>query len=462
MTSAVFVWPLACVALLVAYLALAPLIDRWRRPKVAVRRPEQAGLTSLPDSYPRQVKAEMPAAWAAAGLRSTEARPLPTVHAGGRPVGDGIEFGLSYPGWTADELRKVEERVAGALARRVTVGLVRIRPLPGSPGRGSITVARTHPLAAAAAYPVAPGRRPPGGRGLQVAIGRTEFLRPYLIDLTKTALWVGQNGSGKTVGVTDMLLGAATFPNVEITVYDGSVKGGTGYGDFGPRIRHGLVLKSKRGIVEDIGRIEASLRKRAEILDGRPYHPTPELPLRLVVIEEFPALDLEDDDLERVIHLAQQGRELGLAIHAVAQNPIGAIVDTVLRAELRQRVVFRVDGWRVADMGLGEGTRGGNGEDGYQPIPEQWPGVFDAVVAEESGVVRCRAFMPMSTLVEARAWANERGELDVIDWADPRPVALARIRAFVALHVTRCPKRPEAIDLVAKPRVTGARQQPIS
>lgn len=252
-----------------------------------------------------------------------------------------------------------------------------------------------------------------------------------------------------TWGVVDMMLAAATFPNVEMTVYDASIKGGSGYAPFGPRLRHGGVLKGRRQIFADIAKVEQSLARRAKLLDGQPYTPTAKLPLRLVIIEEFPGLIAEDDDLETIIRLAQQGREFGLSLQLVAQNAHGTIVDTVLRAELRQRLAFRMAGWREADMALGEGVRGGDGEDGWTPIPDAWPGVLDSVVAEETGVVRSRCFAPISTLADAQRMFGS-----AIDWSDEKAVPNARMRCFVQQHVAALAypngaalRAPQAIDL---------------
>lgn len=446
-TAGVFIWPgLALAAYALWVVVVAPLIDRYRREVTPARqRP-----ALVDPSYNRKVRTALPDAWRAAGLKPTPARALPSTNGAARALGDGIEIPLTFGGYNASDLVKLEERVAGALQRDVAVGLVRIRPTPGQPGRGTLVVARTHPLAAPVVWPAAYGRRAPGGKEWHVCIGRTEFLRPATVDLSMTSAWFGQNGSGKTVGVVCMMLAAATMPNVELTIYDGSLKGGSGYVDFGARLLHGRPLRSKAEIVADMRQTFASLTRRAELLNGKPWQATRALPLRVKIIEEFPALELEDDDLELLIKLVRQGREFGLAAHLVSQNPAGYVVDTGLRAELRQRMVYRVDGWRMADMGLGEGTRGSDGEDGYVPIPVQWPGVFDSVVKEETGVIRSRTFMPTSTMAEAEAWATATGlDAQAPRWRDdPKAVALARMRAFIRAHVEACPSAPVAGDIV--------------
>ena len=420
----------------------AEIVKRRARAKAPAREraPELLG-------YGRRVNAELPAAWEAAGIRTTAQRQAPTIAGNGRPLGDGLVFPMRYAGWTAGELTKAEERLASALARRVQVGLVRIRPLPGQPGHAQLIVSRTHPLGTQLAWPGPPGSTPTGGRGLEAVIGQTEYLRPLIVDPAKTALWAGQNGSGKTWGLADMLLCLAPRPNVELTVYDASVKGGSGYSGFAARLRHGRVLTDRDEIFGDLEQIEVSLGRRAEILDGRPWSPTPALPLRLVLIEEFPGLAPEDEDLDLIVRLAQQGREFGFALHLASQNAHGSIVDTVLRAELRQRLVFRMNGWREVDMALGEGTRGGDGEDGYVPIPTEWPGVLDSVVTGETGVVRSRCWAPISSLADARAMFGGS-----IDWTDPRAVPNARMRCFVAQAMAALAevKVPKAIDLRPK------------
>lgn len=448
MTAAVFVWPLVACLGVVAWLIVPTALERRRARTFAPRAHRGTVVAPPPPSYAKAVIDALPQAWASSGLRETPSKPFPKVTGAARPLGDGISLPIRTV-YAMRELVKLEERVAAGLAGRVPVGLVRVRSTPGEPGRAELIVSRTHPLASQLPYPVMPGQRPWGGRGLQVTVGQTEFLKPLTVDLQKTALWAGQNGSGKTWGVIDMMLAASTFPNVEMTVYDASIKGGSGYSPFGPRLRHGGVLKGRRAIFADIALVEQSLAARAKLLDGAPYAPTRKLPLRLIIIEEFPGLIAEDEDLETIIRLAQQGREFGLSLQLVAQSAHGTIIDTVLRAELRQRFVFRMAGWREADMALGEGVRGGDGEDGWQPIPDAWPGVLDSVVPEETGIVRSRCFAPIASLADAQRMFGSS-----VDWADPKAVPNARMRSFVQQHVDALTfpngaplSAPRAVDL---------------
>lgn len=451
MTPHVFLGPLVAVLVLIVWLVAGVVQDARRRPA----RARGAGVATIggpPATYGRAVAAALPGAWRSAGLRE-QSRPLPAVHGEGRPMGDGVAFPMTAP-YAMGELVRLEERVAAALARSVPVGLVRVRPTPGRPGYATLVVSRTHPLATQLPYPVQPGHRPPGGRGLEAVIGQTEFLTPLIVDPRKTSLWVGQNGSGKTWGVMAMLIAMSTFPVVEMTVYDASVKAGSGYAQLGPRLRHGKVLTGTKRINADLRAVMRSLERRAELLDGRPYAPTRDMPLRMIVFEEFPHwADDDDSDLDLVIALAREGREFGLSLQLVAQNAIGTSVDTTLRAELRQRFVFKVDGWRTADLALGEGVRGGDGEDGWSPIPSDWPGVLDSVVTGESGVVRSRVFAALSSLADARAmWG------DSVDWGDPRAVPNARMRCFVAQHLAALragPPRAIDIDKASSPRGVG-------
>jgi hypothetical protein len=274
------------------------------------------------------------------------------------------------------------------------------------------------------------------------AIGRSENLGAALVDMARTSMWAGQNGSGKTVGVIDMLMVAASLPWVEITVYDGSDKLGADYLDLAPRLRHGRVLTKRREIVADLKLQRKALRRRSAILAGRPYQPSRKLPLRIILLGEFPALELEDRELADVLGLARQGRAHGVALHLETQDASAAVVDSELRRELRQRLVFRMDGWDSADSALGRGVRGADGSDGFTPIPAEWPGVFDSVTDE--GVTRNRAFLPQSTLDEAKAWARGRGF--GLNWSDPAAVRLARQRCYMALHVAQCPDAPVSVD----------------
>jgi hypothetical protein len=427
------------VVLVVGLLTLRTELERRRRDAA---RGAGVDRVYLPMTYERAVRAGWEQACAAAELRDRTTRQAPTLLPGGRPAGDGLEIPVRFGGWTLEELKRAQERLGGALGRHVAVGHLMVRGTPGRPGQGSVVVYRTHPLAALAPWPAPAGVAPRGRVGTLVAVGRAETLGPALVDLARTSMWAGQNGSGKTVGVIDMLMAAATLPWVELTVYDVSDKLGADYADMAPRLRHGRVLTSRREIVADLKAQRRALRQRSLILAGRPYQPSRRLPLRIILVEEFPALELYDRELADLLGLARQGRGPGVALHLVTQDASAAVVDSELRRELRQRLVFRMDGWDSSDSALGRGVRGADGSDGYTPIPAEWPGVFDAVT--EEGVTRNRAFLPQSTVPEAREWSRVRGF--GLRWSDPAAVRLARQRAFVALHVAACPPAPVSVD----------------
>lgn len=438
----VFVVPMLGVLLVVLVVGLMTV-----RGAVEQRRRDAARGTAdssrLPYTYERGVRAAWESVCAAAELKDRTTRQAPSLLPGARPRGDGLEIPIRFGGWTLEELTKASERLGGALGRHVSVGHLKVRGTPGRPGQGSVIIYRTHPLAAVAPWPVAPGLAPPGGRGSVVAVGRSENLGPALVDLARTSMWAGQNGSGKTIGILDMLMAATALPWVEVTVYDGSDKLGADYLDLAPRLRHGRVLTARRGIIGDLALHRKALRVRSGMLSGRPYQPTRRLPLRIILVEEFPALELEDRELALLLALARQGRAHGVAVHLVTQDASAAVVDSELRRELRQRLVFRMDGWDSADSALGRGVRGADGSDGFTPIPAEWPGVFDSVTDE--GVTRNRAFLPQSTVPEAHAWAAARGFR--MDWRDPGALRLARQRAFVAQHVAALEwGPPEAVD----------------
>lgn len=374
--------------------------------------------------WARNTLRRMPAAWAAAGVTPTSSKPgakvaaqqVPVMHSPGRWLEDGIEWEFSAHGHDVAELAKHAPVVESALNEgRGRVAYVEIRPAVGDPGRGVLRALWTHPLAKARPWPYQPGETPMANSRDKAVLGVDTGGQPVRLGVLEySALFGGQNGSGKTIGVLTYLANLMPLPDVEITVYDASVKRGADYLAMLPRLR--ALITEPQEIAADLARQFATFAARAGTLGERAYQPTREMPVRVMLVEEAPAL-LEVLDSTTLRLIAQQTRAYGGVLVLVSQSGHSNVMDTVLRGELRNRVCYRVANWQAADMILGDVPDA----KAYQLIPQQWPGTAD-VDRDGTGLTRFRTYLP-----------GGRADSDAVrQWMGAHALATAHVAARLA------------------------------
>lgn len=225
---------------------------------------------------------------------------------------------------------------------------------------------------------------------------------PVVIDLAGDgphALVAGMSGSGKSELLTTWLLelaqrNAPTLLHLILVDFKG-----------GAAFNHLEALPHCVGVLTDLDagsttralaslRAQLRVRKRRiaargcrEVQEFNRTAPDP-LPLVLVVIDEFRALSLDHPELmEQFLHLANQGRSLGIHLIAATQRPAGA-VGPDLRANMPLRICLRVA--EAADsldvLGVPDAARldpvPGRGlvlRDGLRPLQVVWSGDGETV-----------------------------------------------------------------------------------
>ncbi len=191
--------------------------------------------------------------------------------------------------------------------------------------------------------------------GLAVPLGESQD-GPFVIDLVRDgphALVAGMSGAGKSELLTTWLLELAQRnPPSLLQFILVDFKGGAAFNHLAP-------LPHCVGVLTDLDEsatrralasLRAQLRRRKELVaaarcrDVTEYnaHESRSLPLLIVVIDEFRALALDHPELlEQFLHLAHQGRSLGVHLIAATQRPAGA-VSPELRANMPLRFCLRV------------------------------------------------------------------------------------------------------------------------
>jgi DNA segregation ATPase FtsK/SpoIIIE, S-DNA-T family len=290
-------------------------------------------------------------------------------------------FRVAEHGWTADvrtiprvgreELAKAAPWLADSWrCHRVTVTQT-------APGRVQLHGLRVDPLAAA--YPAAacpPGTFDTDTFPPRLLLGRDEtgawrhLELPNVTGITATGL----PGAGKSTALASWLCQLSGSPAVQPLILDG--KGSTEWADWAGRA---LVLDDDTATAEDALTAElAELRRRMAVVASLTGHrnawhrgPTPELPLRLVVLDECQTYldvtarkgDRQAEDRARrtgqlVSTLVRKGRSvLYLVILATQQGTVDAFGSSQLRNNCALSVAFGLRTVEAAVAALGDDIR---------------------------------------------------------------------------------------------------------
>ncbi|MGM0385038.1 MAG: FtsK/SpoIIIE domain-containing protein [Actinomycetota bacterium] len=190
---------------------------------------------------------------------------------------------------------------------------------------------------------------------LAVPLGESQD-GPFVVDLVRVgphALVAGMSGAGKSELLTTWLLELAQRnPPSLLQFILVDFKGGAAFNHLAP-LPHcvGVLTDLDEGATRRaLASLRAQLRRRKELVAAARCRDVTEynardgrsLPLLVVVIDEFRALALDHPELlEQFLHLAHQGRSLGVHLVAATQRPAGA-VSPELRANMPLRLCLRV------------------------------------------------------------------------------------------------------------------------
>ena len=186
--------------------------------------------------------------------------------------------------------------------------------------------------AQATGLPMATGQTVEGGRLLPQRVNLADPNTPHV-------LVAGTTGSGKTILLQSMLLSAAAMQSpgtLSIVVLD--PKGVDFRGFYGlPHLAHN-VISDPAECVQALAAVVAELerRKAAGMLE-------PEQRIVVAIDELADLMDVAGKDVEGYIRrIIQVGRGLGVALVAATQQPLAAILGSVVKANFPLRMVGKV------------------------------------------------------------------------------------------------------------------------
>ena len=241
--------------------------------------------------------------------------------------------------------REVGVKVSSVLALAPEFDEALNQPVRFSPRPLTLEVARTDPQrlpllslwpqlksAVAIGLPMATGQTVHDGRLLPQRVNLADPSTPH-------ALIAGTTGSGKTILLQSMLLSAAAMQSpssLALVVLDPKAVDFRGF--YGLPHLAGNVVTDPVECVQALAAVVAELerRKAAGMLE-------PEQRIVVAIDELADLMDVAGKDVEGYIRrIIQVGRGLGVHIVAATQNPLSAILGSVVKANFPLRVVGKV------------------------------------------------------------------------------------------------------------------------
>lgn len=277
-----------------------------------------------------------------------------------------ITFDLGGTG-TVTELLKKTEGLAAALGRDLT--MVDIDKVPGNAGRASLWTADSDPFEAPRPSPLLQQQGPIDSwkDGIPVAFGkRGNTIKLPLIN--QNTLVGGMARSGKGVGASNLVVGAAMDPWVNLRIVAGKYNG-----EWDPYARAGVastyfkpsperLLALLRGLLADKDRRERDLGRQGKsklihgligTLGG----------IELLVIDELatytrPGKPLRDEILAALEELSQVSLGAGILMVLITQYPEVDVLPTGLAMNCGTKWAMRVDTAAQSNAILGAGSAG--------------------------------------------------------------------------------------------------------
>ncbi|MFE2850587.1 hypothetical protein ACFXJO_05565 [Streptomyces lavendulae] len=277
-----------------------------------------------------------------------------------------ITFDLGGTG-TVTELRKKTEGLAAALGRDVT--MVDIDKVPGRAGRASLWTAESDPFEATRPSPLLlqQGAIDSWRDGIPVAFGkRGDTIKLPLVN--QNTLIGGTSRSGKGVGASNLIVGAAMDPMINLRIVSGKYNG-----EWDPYARTGVastyfkpsperLLALLQGLTADKDRRERDLGKHGKsklihsligTIGG----------IELLVIDELatytsPGKPLREEILSALQGLSAVALGAGILMVLITQYPEVDVLPTGLAMNCGTKWAMRVDTAAQSNAILGAGSAG--------------------------------------------------------------------------------------------------------
>jgi hypothetical protein len=231
--------------------------------------------------------------------------------------------------------------------------------------------------------------------------------------LRRHVLFGGATGAGKSSGLNVLMGNLAACQDVVIWAID--LKKGMELGPWAPCIdRLATTPDEARHLLADAVKV---LEARAALLAEqvhRVWHPTPDMPALVIVIDEY--AELSDDAPDAIKHadsIARRGRAVAVNLVAATQRPTQkAMGQGAVRSQMDVRISFRVRERKDVDLILGQGMLAA----GWHAHTLNAPGKFLIAAAEHDTPKRARAYLLTDQVVETAAtyYADYRPPLDPI------------------------------------------------
>ncbi|MER6778466.1 MULTISPECIES: hypothetical protein [unclassified Streptomyces] len=277
-----------------------------------------------------------------------------------------ITFDLGGTG-TVTELRKKTEGLAAALGRDVT--MVDVDKVPGNAGRATLWTASTDPFEAPRPSPLLlhRGSIDSWSDGIPVAYGkRGNTIKLPLIN--QNILIGGMSRSGKGVGASNLIVGAALDTLVNLRIVSGKFNG-----EWDPYARAGVastyfkpsperLLALLQGLMADKDRRERDLGQRAKskLIHGLIE---PIGGIELLVIDELatytrPGKPLRDEILSALEELSAVALGAGILMVLITQYPEADVVPQGLSMNCGGKWAMLVENATQSNAILGAGQAG--------------------------------------------------------------------------------------------------------
>lgn len=263
---------------------------------------------------------------------------------------------------------------------------------PGEYQIGWFKIAPADPLASA--LPLMFPHAPESVHAVPYGTSQTGAQLVFDFDNKSGGVIGGVPGSGKSAGLTCMLAGMASLPNVQFLVIDG--KGGSDWSWIADRATWINDDDDFGAIITHLETITAIMRDRVQTLKSLTGSPniwhtgvTVEMPLLVVVIDECQTFydskgmpkekKLESERITALVtNLVKKGRSAGIFVWSVTQKPTADSLPTGLRDNSAVRWACRVMTAEAEVSILGD-----RGQPSAVDLPSSLPGA--AIIVSETG-----------------------------------------------------------------------------
>lgn len=247
-----------------------------------------------------------------------------------------------------------------------------ISPVPGHDGRVRIRCCDRDPFAQVVRSPLRSRRTALDvwADGIPLGVNaRHEPISPRIVD--SSFLIGGQPRTGKSVGVTSLVVAVILDPRPRVHIIDG--KGAADFDPFAP-LCHTFFKRQPDRLLQFLDDMVEAMEKRYDRLSqlGRKKIDAAlldEMPLEFVVIDELRWYTTHADLGKRIVgqlaDLASRGPAAGILLVLATQRTTVDVVPGTLRASVSMRWAMRCDDPKSSNAILGDG-RAGRGYDASQ------------------------------------------------------------------------------------------------